>query len=337
MDGAGRLLPVGDGVGGVSGKAPAHVAAGKDARQVGGHVFAGADQAVGGEVKAVQSRQGGEGGGLSDGQDDRVDVQGGAAVRDKAGAEASLAVEDGTDPQEFDAADPSVASDDALRTLGGMEADALFLGILFFRQTGRHALPGFQAGDHDLLGTLADGVLGAVDGNPAAADDQAGLSQFDLLVIADVVDAVMDPLQIRARQVQPHGVLQADGDEDGIKTLLAQVGERQVGSDRGAEFEFDPQFQDGVDLVHQDCFGEAETGDAGAQHAARLRSGFEDGDPVAEYGQVVGGGQSGRAGTDDGDPGGRFLVAGCGLFDLPKAGHGQDVVAGPVADPGVLL
>ena len=100
------------------------------------------------------------------------------------------------------------------------------------------------------------------------------------------------------RQVARHGG--ADGEHDGV-VAVAQLlaGDVDADVDAGAEpgalglHLGQPAVEDG--LLH------LELGDAVAQQAAELVVPLVDGDGVAGAGQLLGGGQAGRAGADDGD------------------------------------
>ncbi len=83
---------------------------------------------------------------------------------------------------------------------------------------------------------------------------------------------------------------------------------------------FTPGRLEAVDLGLDDVLGQAELGNAVDQHPAGGVEGLEDGDVVAELGELARGGQASRAGTDDGDPlAGRRRI---GVAELLEMGLG---------------
>jgi hypothetical protein len=181
--------------------------------------------------------------------------------------------------------------------------DALALGLLALLLVRRH-LRGGAPVDHDgLLGAEPLGDPGGVHGGVAAAVDGDPASDHRLLAGADLVQEahrVDHPGGIHVRDVDLLGQVGADRHEDGVEPalglLLGQVGDVVV------EHDLDAQVGQPADLGVEDLARQPVLGDAVAHHAAGSVAGVVDLDLVAHHRQVVGSGQSGRAGADDQHP-----------------------------------
>ena len=169
----------------------------------------------------------------------------------------------------------------------------------------------------------------AVHRGVAAADDDDVLADLDRL--AEVrplheVDAVVDPLEVRARDVEGDGIHGARGDGDRVEVAL-EVVEADVLADRRVELEPHAEPLDEPD-VHLDRLArEAERGDADEHRPAAVGQAVEDLHAEALEGQLAGDGDAGRAGADDGDLLGAGLDVGHDVRDarrlvpLAQSGH----------------
>ena len=183
------------------------------------------------------------------------------------------------------------------------ELDAFFLGLLDLPDVGRHLVPR-PAVDHlHLLRAQPHRGAGRVHGGVAAAQDQHGVADVDLLAQRDLPqedDGVHGARKVFSRDAERPPDVSADADEGGLEALLLQVGELDVAAQAGVVADLDALLLDELGLAADDVAGQAVLGDAHVHHAARHGQVFEDGGGVAQTGQVVGGGEAGRPGADDG-------------------------------------
>ena len=167
---------------------------------------------------------------------------------------------------------------------------------------------GLAAGGH----LQADGAAGRVERDVAAADhddplaDRRGALEVDL---AQQLDGALNALELGAGDLDRGALLQTGGQVDGGEAVAEQAVDREVRAGALAQAKLHAQGEDLVDLALHRRTRQTVVGDAGAQHAAGHRLGFEDGRGVAQVGEVAGGGQAGRPAADDGDS---FGVDDCG-------------------------
>ena len=126
-------------------------------------------------------------------------------------------------------------------------------------------------------------------------------------VLHRLVDAA--ELAPRHRQVAGHG--RADRQHDGV-VALAQLRAGEVGADVDAGPEDRALAPHLVQPPVEVLLLHLELGDAVAQQAADLVGALVDRDRVAGAGQLLGGGQAGRAGADDRDGLPESHSGGCG-------------------------
>ena len=112
------------------------------------------------------------------------------------------------------------------------------------------------------------------------------------------VDAAVDALRVRSRQLQHAGTLGAHRDDDGLE-IAAKILEIDIPADLYAASELHAQAPDQFDLGIDEIARQAVCGDAGVQHTRWPRLGFKDGWGHAHEGEVVSCRQSSGSGTDD--------------------------------------
>jgi hypothetical protein len=191
---------------------------------------------------------------------------------------------------------------------GGLrpELDALFPGLLKVLGHDRQLVLGFQRDDRRLAAAQPDGAAGRVGGCVAAADDEdlpADLHGAAEAGLAEELQGAGDAAGLRALDGQAPPDVLADRDEDRmVRPQLLQGHLALAGADADAAADLDAaQVKQLRDLLIQDLLGEVPGRDTSPQHAARLVQRLEDHARVASAAQVVGGGEAGRAGADDGD------------------------------------
>ena len=92
--------------------------------------------------------------------------------------------------------------------------------------------------------------------------------------------------------------------------LAGEIVERKIEADAGVEDELDAHAFDEVEFAAQNGLGQPVLGNGEAQHAAGFAALFEDGDVVAEHGEIEGRGEAGGTGAGHGNlaAGGRELA-----------------------------
>jgi hypothetical protein len=258
-----------------------------------------------------------------------------------------------------------LAGDQRDRRAQADDLHALALGLEDLVLGDRDVLLGGADVDRDFLGAEAPGHACAVERREAGADD--GDAAADRLLFAPVVlDQEVEPvfhpgrgphriLRVLAAQRQRDS-LHAAGAEQHRVEFLAQAGQRDralARADGHPGLELDAEAQGVVQLDLEDRARQAELGDAVAQHAARVALALEHGHVVAEQREVVGGGDAGGPGADDGHglagggvealgdavagglqvAGGALQVADVDRLAVARPAVAADVLAGPRADP----
>ena len=177
--------------------------------------------------------------------------------------------------------------------------DALALGLAQLLLVHDQLGPRAAVGDGHVLGAVAEARARAVHGRVAAADDDDVAADRQLLAevgLLHVVDAVLDPVEVRARDVEVDRVHRAGRDRDPVVVALELV-ERDVDADGGVEHELHAQPLDQAD-VHLDRLArQPEGGDADQHRAAAERQAVEDGALVALDRELARDGEAGRAGA----------------------------------------
>ena len=281
------------------------VAAGEDAADVRG-VGRGVDldpAAV--DLELRLDRQERQVGRLRDGRDDRLgrDDELGALDRDRRAAAGRVGLAEAV-ADEPDAGDLAVLADDLDRAGEELHPDALALGLAQLLLVDDELGAGAPVDDRDALGAVAEARPRAVHRGVAAADDDdvgPDLERLAEVGLLHEVDAVVDALELGARDVERDRVHRAGRDRDRVEVALELV-ERDVHADRRVEDEPDAEPLDEPD-VHLDRLArQAERRDADEHRAAAVRQAVEDRDLVALRRELAGDGEPGRPGADDRDP-----------------------------------
>ena len=162
-------------------------------------------------------------------------------------------------------------------------------------------VPGPAVDDDRVVGTEPAGDPGGVHRRVAAAVHRNGSGERGLLAGLDAAQeahGVDDPAGVGVGDVDPLAQVGADRDEDRVEAFALGLEVR----DPVLLLEDDAQGRYPGDLGVEDVARQAVGGNAVAHHPARLRPVVADDDVVSEPGQVVRGGQAGRAGADDEHP-----------------------------------
>ena len=181
---------------------------------------------------------------------------------------------------------------------------AVLNGLATLLLAGGHLGLALQAEHLNMLGAQAAGVARDIDSHVAAAHhDGAAGQRVDLAAIdlAQKVDGHGHVLGILARNTGKAAALAANGNIKGLKALLAQLVERHIATDLHAIAELGAHQANNLDLCLDDVLLQLKAGNAIGEHAARALVLLEHDGLVALLGQIEGTGQTGRAGTDDGD------------------------------------
>ena len=155
------------------------------------------------------------------------------------------------------------------------------------------------------------GGADAVGAGVAAADDDdvlAGgedlvldlLAERGAVALREVVHRLVDAAELAAGRVEVARHRGPEGEHDGV-VAVAQLAAGDVDADVHAVAEAGALGLHLVEATVEDRLLHLELGDAVAQQPAGLVGALEDGDRVAGAGQLLGGGEAGRARADDGD------------------------------------
>ena len=121
-----------------------------------------------------------------------------------------------------------------------------------------------------------------VHGHVAAADHNHLLADGELVAqihVEQKIDALVDAIQINARNGEIAAAVRAHGDQHGVEALVAQVGNREVASGRVIELKRDVAGLENFShlrfhhVARQAVFGNAEV-----KHSAGHRRGFKNRD-----------------------------------------------------------
>ena len=204
---------------------------------------------------------------------------------------------------ELDAGHVAVLAEDLDRAREELHADALALGLAELLLVDDQLGPRPAVDDRHVLRAVPERGPRAVHRGVATADDDDVLADLDRL--AEVgplheVDAVLDALEVRAGDVERHGVHRAGGDRDRVDVRLELL-EGDVHADVRGVVELHAQPLDEAD-VHLDRLArEAERGDADEHRAAAVGQAVVDVDAVALHRELARDGDPGRSGADDRD------------------------------------
>ncbi len=201
-----------------------------------------------------------------------------------------------------------IIDDDSLRQDQEFKLYALFVGAVDFPFIRRHLFAGPTIEQDRVFSTLTQGDPNAVDGGVTTADNTDLLAHAGRLAHVGFTEeldttgeetlvALVLPFDtcrlrlMRARRNQ-HGVV-----------LLFQLHQADVLADMRIVLDLDSHLANDVDIPLQDVARHPVSRDTDGDHATAktFRQRFVDGAVIAFEGQVVSGGQTGRAGTDNSD------------------------------------
>lgn len=160
---------------------------------------------------------------------------------------------------------------------------------------------------------LAEGRARYVHGHVAAADHNDFAPYREAVTQVDVqqeVGASDDAVEVAAGELQVAAATQSDGQQNGLKPLLPQVGQGEIAQPT-VEAELGPEVQDLADLGLHHVAGKAVFRNAQVEHPARRGRCFENRHGIPEQSQVVGRAKPGRARADHRDA---LFMSHLGLF-----------------------
>ena len=305
MDGHGGLVTGGNGVDGKAG-AGVDVAAHKDV-WLGGLVGLGIGKGTlaAAELHLGASQQVAPHNGLANRHDDTVGIDTAQIVLVVLGRKTALVVKDTRAALEGNTAHTTgLVQVILLGTPAAADVCAVLDGLATLFLAGGHLRLALQAEHLNVLGAQAAGVAGHVDGHVAAAHhDGAAGQRVDLAAVdlAQEVDGHGHVIGILARNTGKAAALAADGNIKGLKALLAQLVECHVATDLHAIAELGAHQANDLDLGLDNVLLQLKAGNTVGEHTARALVLLEHDGLVALLGQVESTGQTGRAGTDNGD------------------------------------
>ena len=252
------------------------------------------------------ARQSLEVGGLADGDDDRIRLDGEVRPLDRLGARPPARVGLAQlHPEAFHADHrASIITDHADRAGEQMEPDPLLLGEADLLIGRRHLGARPPVHDCHLVRTQPEGGARRVHRRVSAADDGGPLANANRLAqvhASQEVERVHHAAALAPLDVEPEVLVGAAGDEGSGVALAAEAVQRHVAPDPAVQPHLDAVVQQLVDLEVQHVSGEPVLGNAQAQHPAQEGHRLEDRHPVSRLAQVVGSREAGRAAPDDRD------------------------------------
>jgi len=270
-----------------------HVAAGEDARRSGHHRGGHDDGAVGRESDPGDRAEEGGVALLAEREDQAVGGEGLEAsgrVRDAGVVELHRLHDELVALEGADGAQP-------------VDRDALGLGLGRLLGVGGHLRPGAPVDDEGIGGAEAPGCARRVHRRVAAAVDRDAAAERRPLALGHGPEErhrVENAPGVARGDVDALRQMGADRDEHGVERSLAPLGLEVL--DPVAAHDAHAKAAEALDLRVEHVAWQPVGGDAVAHHPARLRAGVADLDLVPPAGEVVGGGQSARTGTDDEHP-----------------------------------
>ncbi|MPM63265.1 hypothetical protein SDC9_110145 [bioreactor metagenome] len=304
VDGNGSLFTGGNGINGEFG-AGDHISTGEDiclGSLVGERV--GLEGLVGVELSAGAFEQSTPFNGLADGNQDEIGFDDLDGIFVIAGVEVAVGIKDGEAFLELHTGHVAVLGEDSFGTPAIVDHDAFFFSFAhFFVQSG-HLFAAFQAVQVEGFCTHTNCAAGHINGHVAAANDDAFPLEGNFLAQVDASHKVHAAEYIRgifAGNVQLAAGLGADGDVEGLVTLLAQIVHTHIFAHFHTAFDLNAHLFEDLDLGVDHVLFKPESGDAQSEHATGDLFFFKHGHVVTVNGQVVGTGKPGRPGADDGD------------------------------------
>ena len=322
MDGHGGLVTGGDGIDGKA-RTGIDVAAHKDV-WLGGLIGLGIGKGTlaAAKLHLGASQQVAPHNGLANRHDYAVGIDTTQVVLVVLGRKTALVVKDTRAALEGDTAHTTgLVQVNLLGAPAAADVSAVLNGLATLLLAGGHLGLALQAEHLNVLGTQTAGVARDVDGHVAAAHhDGAAGQRVDLATVdlAQKVDGHGHVLGILARNTGKAAALAADGNIKGLKTLLAQLIERHIATDLHAIAELGTHQANDLDLGLDNVLLQLKAGNTVGEHAARTLVLLEHDGLIALLGQIKSAGQTGRAGTDDGD----LLVEAAGTR---RRHHGRDI------------
>ena len=324
MDGHRGLVAGGDSVDGKAG-AGVDVAAHKDVG-FGGLVSLGIGKGTltAAELHLGASQQVAPHNGLANRHDDTVGIDTAQIVLVVLGRKTALVVKDTRAALEGDTAHTTgLVQVNLLGAPAAADVSAVLNGLATFFLAGGHLGLALQAEHLNVLGTQTAGVARDIDSHVAAAHHNGAAGQrVDLATVdlAQKVDGHGHILGILTRNTGKAAALAANGNVEGLKALRAQLVERHIATDLNAIAELGTHQANDLDLGLDNILLQLKAGNAVGEHAARALVFLEHDGLVTLLGQIESAGQTGRAGTDNGD----LLVEAAGT----RRGHHRRDIAG---------
>ena len=262
--------------------------------------------------------------GLADGHDHAIGIDAAQIVLVVLGRKPALVVKDARAALKGNATYATgLVQVNLLGTPAAADVRAVLNGLTALLLAGGHLGLALQAEHLNVLGTQAAGVACDVDSNVAAAHHDGAAGQcVDLAAVdlAQEVDGHGHILGVLARNTGKAAALAANSHVEGLKSLRAQLVERHVAADLHAIAELGTHQANDLDLGLDNILLQLKAGNTVGEHAARALILLEYDGLVALLGQIESAGQTGRAGTDNGD----LLVEAAGT----RRGHHRRDIAG---------
>ena len=189
------------------------------------------------------------------------------------------------------------------------------LGGLNFLFPGRHFVAGAAINNTDLIGSQTNRRARHIDGHIAAADNRHLAADFGLAGEIDFpqkFDALANAVGLFTRNAQLDALVGPESQIDRLVAVIQQIINGQIRTQRGAGFYFNPQIGNDFNFLIDDLPGQPMGRDADSEHSARLGQGLIDRRQDAFFGQLIGAGETRRAGADNGN----FLRSGRRAFDF---------------------
>ena len=201
------------------------------------------------------------------------------------------------------------------------DVSAVLNGLATLLLAGGHLGFALQTEHLNMLRAQTAGVARDIDSHVATAHHDGATGQRVNLAAVDLaqkVDGHGHVLGILARNTGKAATLAANGNVEGLEALRAQLVERHIATDLHAIAELGAHQANDLDLCLDNVLLQLKAGNAVGEHAARALVLLEHDGLVALLGQIEGTGQTGRAGTDNGD----LLVE---AASARRRHHGRDI------------
>ena len=164
-----------------------------------------------------------------------------------------------------------------------------------------------------LTNHFARGRAGYVHGDVTAADHDHFLADGEFVAeihVEQEVDAFVHAIEIDPGNAEIAAAMRAHGDEHGVESLTAQIGNGEVAAGRVIQLERDVAgLKNLAHLRFDHVARQAVLGDAEVEHSARNRRGFENRDGVSHEREIVRGRESHRAAADYGNLVRKFVLS----------------------------